>query len=186
MPKKAVALFFLASLIGAALFVYFTFPRTKDQIPKSNNQRPFPSAPGPNNLPEPAPTPEPLPVPVPHPAVPKVGPGPVLHVMTWANGTEAKALEAEADTFQAATGRSVSMTILSDEATYRHDLHQALASDSPPDLCLIDARDFSGTDPTFDLADASPNPGSAPRSVAAFTMGGKIKAVPTEFSVEVL
>jgi ABC-type glycerol-3-phosphate transport system substrate-binding protein len=186
-PKKAVAIFFFAALLGAAIFVYFTFPRTKDEIPKSNNQRPFPSAPGPNNMPpEPAPVPEPAPEPLPHPTTPKVSPGPTLRVMAWATGNEAKALEAEADAFQAATGRGVSMTIVSDAATYRHDLHQAMASDSPPDLCLIDARDFSGTDPTFDLADVTPNPGSAPRSVIAFTIGGKIKAVPDEFSVEVL
>ena len=44
MPKKAVAIFFLAAFIGAAIFVYFTFPRTKDEMPKSNNQRPYPSS----------------------------------------------------------------------------------------------------------------------------------------------
>jgi ABC-type glycerol-3-phosphate transport system substrate-binding protein len=179
-PKKAVAIFFLAAFIGAAIFVYITFPRTKDEIPKSNNQRPFPSAPGPNNMPEP--TPET----VPHPNAPKVPPGPTLHVMAWATPTEAKALELEADAFQATTGRGVSMTIRADAATYRHDLQQALASDSPPDLCLIDARDFSGLDPAFDLADSTPNPDSAPRSIVAFTVGGKIKAVPDEYSVDVL
>jgi ABC-type glycerol-3-phosphate transport system substrate-binding protein len=179
-PKKAVAIFFLAALLGAAIFVYFTFPRTKDEIPKSNNQRPFPSSPGPNGVPEP------VPESVPHPNTPKVPPGPTLRVMAWANGVEAKALEAEADAFQTATGRAVSMTIVDDDVTYHHDLHQALASDSPPDLCLIDARDFSGTDPTWDLADVTPNSGSAPRSVIAFTIGGKIKAVPDEFSVDML
>ena len=106
--------------------------------------------------------------------------------MAWATADEAKALEAEADAFQAATGRGVSLTIDSDPAAYRHDLQQAFASNSPPDLCLIDARDFSGTDPAWDLADVTPNPGSAPRSVTAFTVGGKVKAVPDEFSVDVL
>jgi ABC-type glycerol-3-phosphate transport system substrate-binding protein len=180
-PKKTVAIFFIAAFIGAAIFVYLTFPRTKEEIPQSNNQRPFPSAPGPNNLP-----PEPVPESVPHPNTPKVPPGPTLKVMAWATAAEAKTLEAEADAFQASTGRSVSLTVQNDPATYRHDLQQALASDSPPDLCLIDARDFSGTDPAFDLADATPNPGSAPRSIVAFTIGGKIKAVPDEFSVDVL
>ena len=65
-------------------------------------------------------------------------------------------------------------------------MQQALASDTPPDVCLIAARDFSGTDPAFDLANATPNPDTAPRSIAAFTVGGDIKAVPDEFSVDVL
>ncbi len=180
MPKKAVALFFIAALIGAALFVFVTFPRTKDEIPKSNNQRPFPSSPGPNGVPEP------VPETVPHPNTSKVPPGPTLRVMAWATGVEAKALEAEADAFQASTGRGVSLTVQNDPATYRLDLQQALASNTPPDLCLIDARDFCGTDPGFDLADVTANAGSAPRSVIAFTIGGKIKAVPDEFSTEVL
>jgi len=180
-PKKAVALFFIAALIGAVIFVYFTFPRTKDEIPASNNQRPFPSAPAPNNIP-----PEPVPETVPHPNTPKVPPGPTLKVMAWASSAEAKALELEAEAFQVSTGRGVSLTVQNDPATYRHDLQQAIASDSPPDLCLIDSRDFSGIDPVFDLADVTPNAGSAPRSVIAFTLAGKIKAVPDEFSVEVL
>ncbi len=180
MPKKAVAIFFLLALLGAAIFVYFTFPRTKDEIPKSNNQRPFPSSPGPNGIPEP------VPETVPHPNTPKVPPGPTLRVMAWATNSEAKALEAEADAFQEATGRGVSLTVENDVATYHHDLQQALASSSPPDLCLIDAHDFSGTDPSWDLADVAPNRDSAPRSIVAFTVGGKIKAVPNEFSVDVL
>lgn len=180
MPKKAVAIFFAAAFIGAAIFVYFTFPRTKDQIPRSNNQRAFPTEPGPSGVPQP------VPETVPHPDTPKAPPGPTLRVMAWANTAEATALKAETDAFRAATGRSVSLTIDSDPATYRRDLQQALASDSPPDLCLIDARDFSGIDPSWDLADAKPNPGTAPRSVIAFTLAGRIKAVPDEFSVDVL
>lgn len=178
MPKKAVAIFFIAAFIGAAIFVYFTFPRTKDEIPKSNNQRPFPSAPDPNNIP---------PETVPHPTTPpKLPPGPTLHVMGWATGAEAKVLEAEADAFQAATGRTASLTIVSDAATYRHDLLQALASDTPPDICLISSRDFSGLDPQHDLTTITPDPATAPRSVSAFTVDGDIKAAPDEFSVDVL
>ncbi len=124
MPKKAVALFFLLAFIGAALFVYFTFPRTKEEIPTSNNQRPFPSEPVPTPVPHSVPVPET----VPHPDAPKLPPGPKLSVMAWASGNEAKALEAEADAFAAATGRRASLTIESDPATYRHDLQQALAS----------------------------------------------------------
>src|SRR5471030_1320935 len=111
MPKKAVAIFFLLALLGAAIFVYFTFPRTKDEIPKSNNQRPFPSAPDPSGVPQP------VPESVPHPNTPKVPPGPTLRVMAWATGSEAKALEAEADAFGAATGRLASLTIDSDAAS---------------------------------------------------------------------
>ena len=180
MPKKAVAVFFLLALLGAVIFVYFTFPRTKDEIPKSNNQRPFPSAPvqGPNGLP--------IPETVPHPNTPKVPPGPTLRVMAWAVGNEATALTAEADAFATATGRRASLTIDGDAVTYRRDLRQALASDSPPDVCLVAARDFSGLEPTTELADVTPVEGSAPRSVAAFTVGGAIKAIPDEFSVDVL
>jgi ABC-type glycerol-3-phosphate transport system substrate-binding protein len=182
-PKKAVALFFLLAFLGAALFVYFTFPRTKEEIPTSNNQRPFPSAPTPS-----PPVPHTVPVPdtVPHPTAPKVPPGPTLRVMAWATGAEAQKLEALADAFGTATGRHASLTIDSDEAGYRRDLRQALNSDSPPDVCLVTARDFSGLDPTRDLADATPQPGSAPRSIAAFTVDGRIKAAPAEFSVDVL
>ncbi len=183
MPKKAVATFFLLAFLGAAIFVYFTFPRTKEEIPTSNNQRPFPEVPAPSpNGPNGVPVPET----VPHPNPPKVPPGPTLRVMAWASGAEAKALEAEADAFGTATGRHASLTIDGDAATYRRDLRQAVASDSPPDVCLITARDFSGLDPARDLADATPATGSAPRSIAAFTVGGEIKAAPDEFSVDVL
>ena len=67
MPKKAVAIFFLLAFLGAAIFVYLTFPRTKEEIPISNNQRPFPSAPMPSpNAPNGVPVPET----VPHPNAP--------------------------------------------------------------------------------------------------------------------
>ena len=183
MPKKAVAIFFIAAFIGAAIFVYFTFPRTKDEIPKSNNQRPFPSAP------DPTPNGVPVSETVPHPNTPtppKLPPGPTLRVMAWASGSEAKALETEADAFQTATGRTASLTIVDDAATYRHDLLQALASDAPPDICLVASRDFSGLDPAHDLITLAPEPTAAPRSVIAFTVNGDIKAAPDEFSVDVL
>jgi len=178
-PKKAVAIFFLLAFIGAALFVFFTFPRTKDEIPPSNNQRLF--------TPPPKPAPESVPVPetVPHPNTPKVPPGPTLRVMAWASENEAKALAAQGDAFGSATGRQTSFTIDSDAATYRRDLLQALASDTPPDVCLISARDFSGVDPRA-LAEVKPADGSAPRSIAAFTVNGSIKAAAAEFSVDVL
>ena len=180
MPKKPVIIYLLLALLGAALFIFFTFPRTKDEIPTSNNQRPFPSAPvpGPNGVP--------VPETVPHPNTPPPKHGPSLRVMAWASGAEAKALEAQADAYEAATGGRASLTIDGDAETYRHDLQQAMASDTPPDVCLIAARDFSGLDPAHDLTEATPNPDTASRSVAAFTVGGEIKAVPDEFSVEVL
>jgi ABC-type glycerol-3-phosphate transport system substrate-binding protein len=182
-PKKAVAIFFALAFLGAALFVYFTFPRTKDEIPTSNNQRPFPSAPAPSpNVPHSVPVPDT----VPHPTAPKVPPGPTLHVMGWATGADAAKLEFLADAFGKATGRRASLTIDSDEATYRKDLQQAMNSDSPPDVCFVAARDFSGLDPARDLADVTPIPGTASRSIAAFTADGRIKAVPAEFSVDVL
>jgi ABC-type glycerol-3-phosphate transport system substrate-binding protein len=178
-----VAVFFALAFLGAAIFVYLTFPRTKEEIPTSNNQRPFPSAPMPSpNTPNSVPVPES----VPHPNVPKVPAGPTLRVMAWATEGEARQLEKEAESFGVATGRHVSLTVDGDPAEYRRDLQQALASDSPPDLVLISARDFTGLDPARDLADAVPMSGSAPRSVAAFTVGGRVKATPTEFSVEVL
>ena len=185
MPKKAVAIFFLLAFLGAAIFVYLTFPRTKEEIPTSNNQRPFPEAPVPSpNVPNSVPVPET----VPHPNAPKVPPGPTLRVMAWATGAEAQNLEAEADAFGTATGRHASLTIDGDAASYRRDLHIAIASGSPPDVCLVNARDFSGLDPTSDLADAAPvtDASIAPRSLAAFTVGGHVKAAPDEFSVDVL
>ncbi len=183
MPKKAVAIFFLLAFIGAAIFVYFTFPRTKDEIPVSNNQRPFPAVPepGPN-----APNGVPVPETVPHPNTPKVPPGPTLRIMAWASGADAQKLEAEADAFGAATGRHASLIIDGDVAGYRRDLQQALLSDSPPDVCLVAARDFSGLDPARDLADTTPQPDTAPRSLEAFTVQGHLKAAPVEFSVDVL
>ena len=30
MPRKAVAIYFILALIGAALFIFFTFPRTRE------------------------------------------------------------------------------------------------------------------------------------------------------------
>jgi ABC-type glycerol-3-phosphate transport system substrate-binding protein len=184
-PKKAVAVFFLLAFLGAAIFIYFTFPRTKEEIPTSNNQRPFPEVPTPSpNTPNSMPVPES----VPHPDTPKVPPGPTLHVMAWATGAEAQQLEAEADAFGVATGRHVSLTIDGDAVSYRRDLQVAIASGSPPDVCLVTARDFCGLDPASDLADMTPSKDAevAPRSVAAFTVDGQIKALPDEFSVDVL
>ncbi len=178
MPKKAVLIFFLAALVGAAIYVYFTFPRTKDEIPTSNNQRPFPSAPGPNNIP--------VPDTVPHPNTPAPQHGPTLRIMGWAAGQEAKTLEAEVDAYQAQTGQYASLTLDSNATDYARDLKEALASGTPPDVCLVAARDFSGLDPARDLADVTPLPDSAPRSIAAFTVAGQIKAVPDEFSVDLL
>ena len=183
MPKKAVALFFLLAFLGAAIFVYLTFPRTKEEIPTSNNQRPFPSAPAPSpNVPNGVPVPET----VPHPNVPPVKPGPTLHAMAWASDAETQKLEAEADAFGAATGRRVALTIDGDRAAYLADLKQALASDTPPDVILVSARDFCGLDPERDLADVKPMDDTAPRTLAAFTIAGRIKAAPDEFSVDVL
>ena len=187
MPKKAVAAFFALAFVGAAIFVYLTFPRTKEEIPASNNQRPFPSAPAPANPSGPnVPGGVPVPESVPHPNVPKVPAGPSLHVMAWATEAEAQSLEAAADAFGVATGRHASLTIDSDLGNYRKDLQAALASDSPPDVVLVSARDYNGIDPQRDLADVMPIAASAPRSVAAFTIGGRVKAAPTEFSVNVL
>jgi ABC-type glycerol-3-phosphate transport system substrate-binding protein len=184
-PKKAVAIFFLLAFLGAAIFVFFTFPRTKEEIPTSNNQRPFPEVPTPSpNAPNGVPVPET----VPHPNTPKAPPGPTLHVMAWATRAEARQLEAEADAFGTATGRHASLQIDGDEASYRRDLQLAIASGSPPDVCLVNTRDFSGLDPDRDLADTTPSQDAevAPRSLAAFTVDGHLKALPDEFSVDML
>ena len=184
MPKKAVATFFLLAFIGAVIFIYITWPRTKDQIPTSNNQRPFPSAPVPS-----PPTPNSVPVPEPAPAPntpPKVPPGPKLHVMAWANPYEARALQVRTDAFGAGTGHDVDLRISADAAAYARDVRQAIQSGTPPDVCLVAARDFAGLDPSVDFADMKPAPGTAPRSLAAFTVGERIKAAPDEFSVNVL
>jgi len=181
MPKKAVAIYLILALIGAALFIFFTFPRTKDQIPTSNNQRPFPdapSAPDPGNAPVPE-TP-------PHPSNPAPQHGPTLRVMAWASPAEAQALGARLDAYAAQTGWSASLILVNDEATYRRDLPGELADNAPPDVCLVDARDFSGANPATDFADVTPDPSSVPRSVAAFTVGGSIKALPAEFSADLL
>jgi len=180
-PKKAVAIFFIAALIGAALFVYFTFPRTKEEIPKSNNQRPFPSYPS-----SPEPGGVPAPETVPHPNTPQPPHGPTLRVMGWAAPDEAKILETQADAFASATGKRASLTIENNVADYRRDLKEALASDTPPDVCMVGARDFSGIDPAQDLIEVKPNPDTIVRSVEAFTVAGQVRAVPDEFSVEVL
>ncbi len=185
MPKKAVAIFFLLAFIGAALFIYFTFPRTKDEIPRSNNQQPFLPSPGGPSTPN-VPNGAPLPEPAPQPNAPKVPPGPTLHVMAWATASEAHNLSAETDAFAAATGRQVSLTLDSDLTSYRADLKQAFLTGTPPDLCLVSSRDFSGIDPAEQLDDITANAALSPRASAAFTVGGKLKAVPEEFSVEVL
>jgi ABC-type glycerol-3-phosphate transport system substrate-binding protein len=179
MPRKAVALYFFLALVGAAIFVYFTFPRTRDEIPHSENQRPFPSSPGPNGIP--------VPENVPAPNTPKpVVPGPNLRVMAWANGDEAHALQAQLDAFASATGMQPVLTVAPDAATYRRDLQTALTSDTPPDVCLVEARDFSGLDPAHELVPLTPPDGLARRSVTAFVIDGKVRAVPDEFSVDLL
>lgn len=178
MPKKAVAIYLICALIGAALFIFFTFPRTKEEIPTSNNQRPFPSAPGPNDMP--------VPTKPPHPTTPGPQHGPSLRVMAWASPAEAQALGARLDAYAARTGQAASLTLVDDAATYRHDLAQALASGTPPDVCLIDARDFSGADPARDFASVTPDHSAAVRSVAAFKVDGVVKAFPDEFAVDLL
>jgi ABC-type glycerol-3-phosphate transport system substrate-binding protein len=174
MPRKAVAIYLILALLGAALFIFFTFPRTKDQIPTSNNQRPFDQAPapGPGN--------------VPAPATPAPQHGPTLHVMAWASPSEAQALSDRLDAYTAQTGWNASLTLANDEETYRHDLPSALASDAAPDVCLINARDFSGTVPARDLASVPPDHADAARSITAFTVDGGVRATPAEFSVDLL
>jgi ABC-type glycerol-3-phosphate transport system substrate-binding protein len=178
MPRKAVAIYFILALIGAALFIFFTFPRTASEIPTSNNQRPFPSGPGPGNVP--------VPETQPHPSTPGTPHGPSLRVMAWASPAEAQALGARLDNYAAQTGQVASLTLVNDEATYLHDLPEALASDTPPDVCLVDARDFSGADPVRDFAAVTPDRAAAARSIAAFTVSGTVKALPDEFSVDLL
>ena len=181
MPKRAVAIYLICALIGAAIFVFFTFPRTKDQIPTSNNQRPFPDAPS-----TPSPGNVPVPEAPPHPNNPAPQHGPTLRVMAWASPAEAQALSDRLDAYAAQTGWAASLTLVNDEATYRRDLTQALAANIPPDVCLVDARDFSGANPAADLADVTPDAASAPRGVAAFTVNGSVKALPAEFSTDLL
>jgi ABC-type glycerol-3-phosphate transport system substrate-binding protein len=179
MPRKAVAIYLLLALLGAAIFVYCTFPRTKDQIPTSNNQRPFEDpSPSPGNVPVPE-TP-------PHPSAPAAPHGPTLRVMAWASPAEAQTLDAELDAYGAPDGWAASLTLATDEATYRHDLAAAVAAGSPPDVCLVDARDFSGLDPARDLASLPRDAAASPRSVGAFTVDGAIKAEPMEFTVDLL
>jgi hypothetical protein len=150
-PKKAVALFFLLAFIGAAIFIYLTFPRTKEEIPRGNIRPSILPGPGPQtpNVPNGVPVPENAPA----PNTPKVPPGPTLHVMAWATGPEARKLSAETDAFATATGRAVALTLEPDPVSYRRDLQQAFVTGAPPDLCLVSSRDFSGLDPAEDLAD---------------------------------
>jgi ABC-type glycerol-3-phosphate transport system substrate-binding protein len=180
MPRKAVAIYLILALLGAAIFIYLTFPRTKDQIPTSNNQRPFaePPSPNPGNAPVPETTP--------HPSTPAPPHGPTLRVMAWASPAEAQALSDQLDAYGAQTGWYASLTVLDDEASYRRELATDLASNTPPDVCLVNGRDFSGLDPARDLDNVTPDPGSASRSLAAFTLDGAEKACPAEFSVDLL
>jgi ABC-type glycerol-3-phosphate transport system substrate-binding protein len=106
--------------------------------------------------------------------------------MAWASPAEAQALDARLDAYAAQTGWAASLTLVNDEATYRRDLANALAANVPPDVCLIDARDFSGADPAHDFADVPADPASAMRSLEAFTVGRSPKAFPAEFSVDLL
>jgi ABC-type glycerol-3-phosphate transport system substrate-binding protein len=169
------------ALAGAAVFVYFTFPRTREEIPTSNNQRPFPSAPGPNDLPAPET--------VPHPTTPTKPPGsgPNLRVMAWAGDDDARALAREMDAFAARTGVQPVLSVSANAADYRRDLHKAIDAGTPPDVCLVEARDFSGLDPARDLAPVSGPPGLEGRTLEAFELEGRdLRAVPDEFSVALL
>jgi ABC-type glycerol-3-phosphate transport system substrate-binding protein len=180
MPRKAVAIVLWCGLIGAAIFTYLTFPRTKDEIPRSENQRPFPSSPGPNGVP--------LPDTVPHPTTPKPPPGsgPNLRVMAWAGDDDARALSAQMDAFAAKTGVQPVLTVSANAADYRRDLRHAMDAGTPPDVCLVEARDFSGLDPARDLAAVSQPAGVERRSLEAFEAAGALRAVPDEFSVALL
>ena len=106
--------------------------------------------------------------------------------MAWASPAEAQALGARLDALRRPDRAVMSLTLVNDEATYRHDLPQALASDTPPDVCLVDARDFSGADPARDFAPVTPDRAVASRSIAAFTVDGAVKALPDEFAVDLL
>ena len=178
MPKKAVAAVLLLALLGAALFVYFTFPRDRDEMPKSVNQRPFPSSPGPNGVP--------VPDTVPHPTPTKPPTGPNLRVMAWASPAETAILQDEAAAFEAKTGMRAALQINGDEESYRRDLAEALDAGEPPDVCLVSSRDFSGIEPGKCLAPVMPLGDDASRSVVAFLSGEKVRAVPDEFSVDML
>ena len=180
MPRKAVAIYLILALLGAAIFVYCTFPRTKDQIPTSNNQRPFdtPAPAGPGNVP--------VPETQPHPTAPGAPHGPTLRVMAWATPAEAQELDAQLDAYGGQSGWVASLTLANDEASYRHDLAAAVAAGSPPDVCLVDSRDFSGLDPVHELRAVAPDRSANPHSLAAFTVDGVVKAAPAEFAVDLL
>jgi ABC-type glycerol-3-phosphate transport system substrate-binding protein len=106
--------------------------------------------------------------------------------MAWATGADAARLHALADAFAQASGRPVSLTLFADMASYRQDLLEAMGGGTPPDVCLVSARDFNGLDAKHDLAPIPAPEGSAMRSVAALTVAGHIRAAPDEFSVNVL
>jgi ABC-type glycerol-3-phosphate transport system substrate-binding protein len=179
MPKRAVAIVLFCALIGAAIYIYITFPRTKDEIPRSENQRPFPSAPGPNGIP--------LPEPVPAPNTPKPVPGgPHVRVMAWADDADAAALNTQLNAFAAKTGVQPVLTVSAGAADYRKDLRQAIDAGTAPDVCLVEARDFSGLDPAHDLAPLASPPGEEHRALEAFQAEGGLRAVPDEFSVALL
>jgi ABC-type glycerol-3-phosphate transport system substrate-binding protein len=180
MPRKAVAIVLWCGVIGAAIFIYFTFPRTKDEIPRSENQRPFPSSPGPNGVP--------MPDSVPHPTTPKPPPGggPNLRVMAWAGDDDARALSAQMDAFAAQTGAQPVLTVSASAADYRRDLRHAIDAGTPPDVCLVEARDFSGLDPAHDLVAVNQPAGVESRSLEAFETDAALRAVPDEFSVALL
>jgi ABC-type glycerol-3-phosphate transport system substrate-binding protein len=106
--------------------------------------------------------------------------------MAWGDAAEGRALTARLDAFTARTGTRLDLTLAPDPAAYRAALQAALAGGTPPDVCLIESRDFSGFDPQRDLLPMTEPPGLAPRAVDAFLTGGKPRAVPGEFSVDLL
>ena len=160
MPKKPVAIFFLPRCWARRSLSISLFRGRRTRFQRATISVPFPRRRDQTTCRSLCPNPCRIPT--------RLKSRPARPCTSWLGPREqcAKALEAEAEGFQAATGHGVSLTIGNDAAAYRHDLQKAprvrFAIRSLPDRRT---RFFRHRPRLGHPADVTPNP-AAPRAAS--------------------
>ena len=183
--KKPSPFSFCSHFLGAAHFRLFHLPAHEGGNPDQQQSAPFPlRARAQPQRPESVPLPEPSP----NPNTPKVPPGPTLRVMAWAYGRRGEG--AGGGSRRLWNGHRQAR--LADHRRRRGQLSPRFEAGHRLRFaarCVPGhrARFFRASIRTAIWPTRHPLPASsAPRSLAAFTVDGHLKAVPDECSVDVL
>ncbi len=184
-PKRALAIYFSLAFLGAALFIYLTFPVHPTKLSTSHNQPvPRSTTPPVSRVDENG---RPIFVNIPStPAAPTTGI--VLHVLAWGQGNAPERIQQEINLFMHNTGTAATIVLNPTFTGFKNALAAAISAHQPPDVILLDATDYD----SLGHADLLPLPVPANLSPAANILtgtlirNGSLFAAPDEFSIDVL